>query len=100
MAALRLVKDGFTEPVPLAEGITYLERGGPCPDLIVDLGGGDFASANGPLREAGLAQRLLGHRLLLALAGDPPSVNLDLPDRRLDISADVRELLDLVRPTG
>lgn len=98
MTALRLVTDTFENIVGLDEGLALLERGGPRPGLCVDIGFGVMATANGPLGQAGLTQRLLGHRLLVALACDPAQDGLELPERRLDISAETKELLDLARP--
>lgn len=100
MSALKLVRDDFSETASLAEGIAVLERGIPCPHLNVDLGFGAIASANGPLRQSGLSQRLLGHRLLLALASDPAQCGLVLPDRDLDIAPLTKELLNLVKATN
>lgn len=96
MSALKLVTEDFSENVGLAEGIAILERGAPCPGIAVDLGFGAIATANGPLGQSGLSQRLLGHRLLLALASDPAQEGLELPDRTLDISPTTQQLLDLV----
>lgn len=97
MSNLRLVKEISIHPVSLTDGIGQLERGGPRPDLVVDLGNGDLARADGPLGQAGLTQRLLGHRLLLALANDPPQCLVELPARKLDVSPMTKELLDLAR---
>lgn len=98
MTALRLVDNDMSEPVCLSDGIGLLERGGPRPGLVVDLGHGDLATADGHLGQAGLTQRLLGHRLLCALAGDPHNGLVDLPDRALDVTPETKELLDLARP--
>ena len=65
----------------------------------MDLGYGAVAKADGPLGQSGLVQRLLGHRLLLALAADPANEGLELPDRSLDITPMTQELLDLARAT-
>lgn len=100
MTALKLVTEDFSETVGLAEGIALLERGAPCPGLSVDLGFGAIASADGSLGQSGLSQRLLGHRLLLALASDPAQEGLELPDRTLDISPRTQELLDLVETSA
>lgn len=99
MTALRLVstEEATDHSVSLSEGIALLERGGPRPGLVVDLGNNQLASADGPLGQAGLSQRLLGHRLLCALANDPPAGVVDLPDRTLDVSEMTKELLDLAR---
>lgn len=97
MSALRLVTEAYSETVDLSEGISRLERGGPRPGLQVDLGFGAVAKADGPLGQSGLTQRLLGHRLLLALAADPVNESLELPERTLDITPTTLELLDLVR---
>ncbi len=96
MSVLKLVVESYPEMLSLAEGIAILERGAPCPGINVDLGFGAIASATGPLGQSGLSQRLLGHRLLLALASDPAQEGLELPDRELEITQETRELLDLV----
>ena len=98
MSALRLVTEEFEQTFGLEEGLARLERGGPRPGLCVDLGHGALARADGALGQAGLTQRLLGHRLLLALAQDPVNEALELPDRTVDISIPIKELLDLARP--
>lgn len=98
MTALRLVTEEFSEPVSLSEGISRLERGCPCPNIAIDLGNGDIARADGPLGQAGLIQRLLGHRLLVALAGDPAACCVELPERKLELTPLTKELLDLARP--
>lgn len=100
MSALRLVTEDFSKLVSLAEGISELERGGPRPGLNVDLGFGAIAKADGVLGQAGLTQRLMGHRLLMALAGDPAQEGLVLPNRPLDMSPLTKELLDLARTSG
>lgn len=98
MVALRLVTEEIeTEPVSLAAGIAELERSGPKPGLCVDLGYGAIARADGALGQAGLVQRLMGHRLLLALAGDPAQEGVVLPERDLEVTAQNKELLDLAR---
>lgn len=97
MSALRLVTEDFSVAVSLSEGLALLERGGPRPGLCVDLGYGAIAKADGKLGQAGLIQRLMGHRLLVALAGDPAQEGLELPNRQLDISKQTKDLLDLAR---
>jgi len=98
MVALRLVTEDIeTVPVSLSAGIAQLERSGPCPGLCVDLGYGAIARADGMLGQAGLVQRLMGHRLLLALAKDPAQKGVELPERDLEVTASNKELLDLVR---
>ncbi len=98
MSALRLVTPELVEPVDLKVGIMQLELGGPRPGLTVNVGNGNLARADGHLGQAGLLQRLMGHRLLLALSKDPACENVDLPVRRLEIDEDIALLLDLVRP--
>lgn len=98
MSALRLVTEEFEQVCCIEEGLAQLERGGPRPGLCVDLGYGTLARADGTLGQAGLTQRLLGHRLLLALAHDPAHEGLELPERTLDVSPEIKELLDLARP--
>lgn len=98
MSALRLVTPELLEPVDLKAGIALLELGGPRPGLTVDVGHGNLARANGHLGQAGLLQRLMGHRLLLALSKDLACENVDLPMRKLEIDDDIALLLDLARP--
>ncbi|MEL7454403.1 MAG: hypothetical protein AAGJ50_13635 [Pseudomonadota bacterium] len=100
MGAIALVTPELVEPVSLAEGIKRLEEGGPRPGLQVDLGNGNIAMASGKLGQAGLLQRLLGHRLLAAIAKDPPTTALKLPPRTVSVDPSAKELLDLVRPVG
>ena len=97
MGVRRLASPECEKPLSLADGIARLEQGGPRQGLIVDLGSGNFATANGRLGQAGLLQRLVGHRLIAAFAADTPPRPLSLPDRPADVPADVRELLDLAR---
>ena len=97
MVALQLVTEDFPRTVSLSEGLAQLERGGPRPGLRVDLGDGAIAQADGTLGQAGLIQRLMGHRLLMALAGDPGQEGLVLPSRPLDVTPKTKELLDLAR---
>lgn len=98
MSALRLVTPELIEPVNLMAGIAQLELGGPRPGLTVDVGNGNLARANGHLGQAGLLQRLMGHRLLAALAHDPACENVQLPERKLEVDPDIAVLLDLARP--
>lgn len=98
MSAIRLVTPELIEPVDLKAGIAQLELGGPRPGLTVDVGHGNLARANGHLGQAGLLQRLMGHRLLVALAQDPARENVQLPERKLDIDPEIAILLDLARP--
>lgn len=100
MSVSRLVSSACAEPVPLAVGISILECGGPCQGLEVTLGEGTVARADGPLGRAGLLQRLVGHRLLLAFAADGPCDCAGLPERELEIERDTKEILDLARPVG
>ena len=100
MTALRLVTEDFAETVSLNEGLAHLERGGPRPGLCVDLGHGAIAKADGPLGQSGLMQRLMGHRLLSALANDPAQEGLVLPERELDMAPRTKELLDLARTSS
>ena len=97
MSAIKLVTPELIEPVDLMAGIKQLEQGGPRPGLMVDVGNGNLARANGHLGQAGLLQRLMGHRLLAALARDPACENVELPERKLDVDPDIALLLDLAR---
>ncbi|MEO0884225.1 MAG: hypothetical protein AAFY34_16080 [Pseudomonadota bacterium] len=98
MAVRRLATPECAEPVSLADGIARLERGGPRQGLIVELGHGHKAMANGPMGQAGLLQRLVGHRLIAAFAADVACNSGALPERIADVTPEARELLDLVRP--
>ncbi|MEO1475915.1 MAG: hypothetical protein AAFS13_05985 [Pseudomonadota bacterium] len=100
MGVRRLAAPECAEPVSLSDGIARLERGGPRQGLIVELGHGHQAMANGPMGQAGLLQRLVGHRLIAAFAADTPPAETALPERIADVTPEARELLDLVRPTG
>ncbi len=100
MPVSRLVSRDCERPVALAAGIAILESGGPCQGLEVTLGGGCIARADGPLGRAGLLQRLVGHRLLLAFAADGPPECAVLPARELEIDPGTKEILDLARPVG
>lgn len=97
MSSLKLVTPELIEPVDLKAGIKQLEQGGPRPGLMVDVGHGNIARANGHLGQAGLLQRLMGHRLLAALATDPACENVKLPERKLEVDPDIALLLDLAR---
>jgi hypothetical protein len=55
------------QPVTLEEGISLLEAG-QGEGLVVDLGNGRTASADGHRGTDGLLQRLRGHRMMLSLA--------------------------------
>lgn len=98
MAVRRLTTPECAEPVSLSDGISRLECGGPRQGLIVELGHGHCAQANGPMGQAGLLQRLLGHRLIAAFAADEQCSCDALPERVADVTPEARELLDLVRP--
>ena len=56
-----------TKPVSLEEGISLLEAG-QGEGLVVDLGNGRTASADGHRGTDGLLQRWRGHRMMLSLA--------------------------------
>ncbi|MEM7004930.1 MAG: hypothetical protein AAGF33_04020 [Pseudomonadota bacterium] len=98
MGVRRLTTPECADPVSLSDGIARLECGGPRQGLIVELGHGHKAMANGPMGQAGLLQRLVGHRLIAAFAADAPCSTEALPERIADVSPEARELLDLVRP--
>ncbi|MEM9667508.1 MAG: hypothetical protein AAF950_01170 [Pseudomonadota bacterium] len=98
MAVRRLTAPECAEPVSLAAGIARLESGGQRTGLIVELGHGHKAMADGPMGQAGLLQRLVGHRLIAAFAADTPNGLVALPKRIADVTPQARELLDLARP--
>ncbi|MEM7662680.1 MAG: hypothetical protein AAF292_10550 [Pseudomonadota bacterium] len=98
MGVRRLTTPECAEPVSLSDGIARLEFGGPRQGLIVELGHGHKAIADGPMGQAGLLQRLVGHRLIAAFAADTACVARALPERMADVTPEARELLDLARP--
>lgn len=55
------------KPVPLDDAIALLEAG-KGEGLVVDLGNGRTAMADGHRGDEGLLQRLRGHRMMLSLA--------------------------------
>ena len=64
---MRIAPIPDTKPVSLEEGISLLEAG-QGEGLVVDLGNGRTASADGHRGTDGLLQRLRGHRMMLSLA--------------------------------
>lgn len=56
------------EPVDLETGISLIETGAAGEDLVVDLGAGCLARADGRQGLQGLLQRLRGHRALTSMA--------------------------------
>lgn len=81
----------------LEAAIALLEAGKAPADLVVDLGDGRTAMADGPLGVQGLLQRLRGHRLLVALSADNTDLPISSSEEVPSVSEPVRELLDVVR---
>ena len=86
------------QPVDLDTAISLIETG--CADeaLVVDLGDGVLARADGRLGLAGLLQRLRGHRTLCVLsrqsgAAAPTALRSGMPD----VHPQVAEILDALR---
>lgn len=78
----------------LEEGITRLEAG-EGEGLVVDLGAGRLAAADGHRGPEGLLQRLRGHRMMLALASGTADLSRFVPSNdKLVISPLVQEILD------
>ncbi len=82
--------------VSLEQAISCLEAGEPCDGIRVDLGGGRFAEADGPLGRKGLLQRLRGHRLLMAMVQDVAGLQVNAEEVSI-VSEEVQELLDAVK---
>ena len=97
MGVQPLIAPDCAKPLSLSDGIARLEEGGPRQGLTVDLGGGILARADGRLGQAGLLQRLVGHRLIIAIASDRPQARVRLPVRKTEVEPEAKELLDLAR---
>lgn len=82
----------------LETAISLIESGDAPETLVVDLGDGCFARADGRLGLQGLLQRLRGHRLLMtvAQAGQDETV-LPLRDGEPEIEPQVAAILDALK---
>ena len=82
------------KPVTLEEGISLLEAG-QGQGLVVDLGNGRMASADGHRGTDGLLQRLRGHRMMLSLAsGGADLSRFEGMNDSLIVAPLVQEILD------
>lgn len=78
----------------LDEAIARLEAGAGA-GIVVDLGGGRSARADGHRGSDGLLQRLRGHRMLMALASGAADLSrFETSPGELRIDPDVQEILD------
>lgn len=79
----------------LEEAIDRLESGANADDIVVDLGAGVIARADGPRGTEGLLQRLKALRLLQLLASKP---DLDFPPGGETMRPDprVKAMLDVI----
>ncbi|MCF6329461.1 MAG: hypothetical protein L3J02_06650 [Henriciella sp.] len=84
--------------VDLETGISMIEAGNASETLLVDLGEGSFARADGRLGLQGLLQRLRGHRALMTMAlnGGSDSV-LPMRSGNPDMHPDVAVILDALK---
>lgn len=87
------------QPSPLAlsldEAITRLEAG-ITEAIVVDLGNGRSASADGARGADGLLQRLRGHRMMLALADGKADLPRFSGSDKVVVAPQVQEILDAV----
>ena len=82
------------KPVTLEEAISLLEAG-QGEGLVVDLGNGRMATAEGHRGTDGLLQRLRGHRMMLSLAsGGADLSRFDGTGNALIVAPLVQEILD------
>lgn len=83
-----------TSPISLDEAIKRLEAG-QGNGLIVDLGNGRVASADGHRGDEGLLQRLRGHRMMLALAAGTVDLSrFETAPDQVSVAPLVQEILD------
>lgn len=81
--------------ISLNEAIKLL-RAGNAENIVVDLGGGRRACADGPHGPAGLLQRLEGHRVLSALASGAAEFPKSKGKSECQVLPGVKEILDVV----
>ena len=83
-----------TAPLGLDEAIRLLEAG-EGQDVLVDLGDGRVARADGPRGTEGLLQRLRGHKMMVALAsGSADLSRFSAASGVLTVAPAVQEILD------
>ena len=83
------------DPVSAEKAIELIEAGEADEAIIVDLGDGVFARADGRQGLQGLLQRLRGHRLILSLANaEAPGEVVAMRDGEPDMHPDVAVILD------
>lgn len=83
-----------TKPLGLDEAIRLLEAG-EGQNVVVDLGDGRFARADGPRGPEGLLQRLRGHKMMIALASGTADLSrFSAASCALTVAPAVQEILD------
>lgn len=93
-SAMRINPIQESQAIGLDEAISRLEAG-KGEGLVVDLGDGRFATADGHRGDDGLLQRLRGHRMLLALASGAADLSrFETTPDTLTIAPLVQEILD------
>ena len=83
--------------ITLDVALNMIETGCAPSSLAVDLGGGVIARADDQTGVEALAQRLRGHRMLMAMAAGAPDTPKLPTSNALSIGSDVQEMLDAVR---
>ncbi|MEZ5997634.1 MAG: hypothetical protein R3B98_02950 [Hyphomonas sp.] len=87
-------------PLALDEAIRLLETGSG-EGVVVDLGDGRLARADGPRGTEGLLQRLRGHKMMVALASGAADLShFSAAPRSLVIAPQVQEILDVTTHRG
>lgn len=82
------------QPLGLDEAIRMLEAG-EGQEVIVDLGDGRMARADGPRGNEGLLQRLRGHKMMIALASGRADLSrFSAAPGLLTVAPAVQEILD------
>lgn len=83
------------DPVSADEAIELIESGEANDGIIVDLGDGVMARADGRQGLQGLLQRLRGHRLIMSLSkADASDEIVSMRDGEPDMHPDVAVILD------
>jgi hypothetical protein len=88
-------------PLNVSAAIALIEQGQAPDDIVVDLGDGTMAKADGRFGLNGLLQRLRGYRKIVALnAGEPADGLVAMRSGRPDMHPDVAIILDALKDHG
>ena len=88
-------------PLNLTAAIALIEQGHAPEGIVVDLGDGTLAKADGRFGLNGLLQRLRGYRKLVALnAGEPADGLVAMRTGKPDMHPDVAIILDALKDHG